>query len=318
MDSTGINKVRKKVKRGRKKRKNINIGIIIKLILCFSVIFITFVISIDKQEKATLNLGLTQENSKQETATESDKETTGQPIKTENGEFGNAVLVNDNRGVPVICYHSVTADKSKRGPIVIPKEIFREQLKTIKDEGYVTLTMAQLSAYLYENKPIPEKSVVITFDDGYKDNYTEAFPILKELNMTGTIFVISSFIDRDGCLSKDDIKEMSNYGIDIESHTVSHNKLSTMPYEVQLKELKDSKQTIEAITNKPVIAIAYPEGKYNNNTKKAVAEAGYTMGFTIERGYADRNDNSAQLNRICLDYTYKSYNVLNVLKKLKK
>lgn len=322
MDSTGINKTRRNIKRKKKKRKNINTGMIIKLILCFAIIFITFMISIDKQEKATLNLGLSQEDNTKETAKgpekEDQKNDAGQSAKTENGEFNNSVLINDNRGVPVICYHSVTEDKSKRGPIVIPKEIFEEQLKTIKDEGYVTLTMAQLSAYLYENKPIPEKSVVITFDDGYKDSYTEAFPILKELNMKATIFMISSFIDRDGCLSKDEIKEMSDYGIDIESHTVSHIRLSTIPYENQLKELKDSKQAIESITNKPVIAIAYPEGKYNNNTKKAVAEAGYTMGFTIERGYADRNDNSAQLNRICLDYTYKPYNVLNVLKKLKK
>lgn len=318
MDSTGLNEARTNVQRRRKKRKNINIGVIIKFILCFTLILITLMIGIDKQEKATLDLGLSQDDSKQEIVKETQNENNGQTIKSDSGEFANSILINDNRGVPVICYHSITEDKSKRGPIVIPKEIFKDQLKTIKDQGYITLTMAQLSAYLYENKPIPEKSVVITFDDGYKDNYTEAFPILKELNMTGTIFVISSFIDRDGCLSKDEIKEMSDYGIDIESHTVSHNKLSSMSYEVQLRELKDSKQTIESITNKPVIAIAYPEGKYNNNTKKAVSEAGYTMGFTIERGYADRKDNPAQLNRICLDYTYKPSNILNVLKKLRK
>lgn len=111
---------------------------------------------------------------------------------------------------------------------------------------------------------------------------------------------------------------MSDYGIDIESHTVSHKRLSDMNYKTQLKELKDSKVAIEKVTGKPVTAIAYPEGKYNDNTKKAVVEAGYAMGFTIERGYADRNDLSTRLNRICVDYTYKPNNILNVLKNLKK
>ena len=232
--------------------------------------------------------------------------------------FEGIHLVNDNRGVPVICYHSVSENNSKRGPIVIPKDIFREQLKTIKDNGYTTLTMAELKNYLFKNEPIPEKSVVVTFDDGYADNYVNAFPILKEFNMKATIFIISSYIDRELYLSASQIKEMSDYGIDIESHTVSHKRLSTFSYDDQYKELKDSKDAIEQLTHKQVVSVAYPEGIYNNDTKKAVVDAGYAMGFTIERGYADRNDNLAQVNRICLDYTFKPYSILNVLKNLKK
>ncbi|MDR3597818.1 polysaccharide deacetylase family protein [Clostridium sp.] len=314
MGSTNINQTRNKAKRRSKKRKKSNIEIIIKSILCIAVVYITFMICIDKQEKATLNLGLSQEDNQQETP----KEMAQQLAKTEKGEFGDVALINDNRGVPVICYHSVVTDKSKKGPIAIPKEIFREQLKTIKDEGYTTLTMAQLNGYLYENKPIPEKSVVVTFDDGYSDNYTNAFPILKEFNMKATIFVISSYVNRDLYLTGDEIKEMSDYGMDIESHTVSHKRLSTMTYEDQLKELKNSKKAIEELTHRTVISIAYPEGKYNNNTKKAVVDAGYAMGFTIERGVANRSDNLAQIQRDCVDYTYKPNSILNLLKKLKK
>lgn len=236
----------------------------------------------------------------------------------ENSKSDNVIMVNDNRGVPVICYHSVTDNSLKQNPIVISKDKIREQLQTIKDNGYITLSMKELNDYLFKNKPIPEKSVIITFDDGYRDIYINAFPILKELNMKATIFVISSYINSELYLTGDQIKEMNSYGIDVESHTVSHKNLSSMSYADQLKELKESKEKIESITHKPVFSVAYPEGKYNNNTEKAVIEAGYSMGFTIERGYADRSDNLSQLNRICVDYTYNPKNILYVLKSLRK
>ncbi|WP_297427699.1 polysaccharide deacetylase family protein [Clostridium sp.] len=235
-----------------------------------------------------------------------------------NMSFDGVPLRNDNEGVPVICYHSVSNNPNEKSPIIIPKEKFRQQLQAIKDNGYVTLTTKQLNEYLYKDMPIPVKSVVISFDDGYENNYTEAYPILKELNMTATFFVISNYLDRQSYLNPKEIKEMSNNGMDIESHTASHSKLSDLPYESQIKELEDSKAALENITGKSIIAVAYPEGKYNEDTKKAVLEAGYSMGFTIQRGYADRDDNPAQLNRICIDYTFRTNNILNILKNLKK
>ena len=110
---------------------------------------------------------------------------------------------------------SFISDRSfrKKAQLLFLNDKLREQLQTIKDNGYTTLTMSELNDYLFKNKPIPEKSVIITFDDGYRDNYTNAFPILKEFNMNATIFVISSYINRDLYLTSDEIKEMSDYGI---------------------------------------------------------------------------------------------------------
>ncbi len=225
---------------------------------------------------------------------------------------------NDKIKIPVICYHSINKDPSGKSPIIISPEKFRQHLQTIKDNGYTTLTMAQFNDYLFGDKPIPEKSVLLTFDDGYEDNYTNAFPILKEFNMNATIFVISSYMDGNEYMSPSNIKEMSDYGIDIESHTVSHLRLSELSYEQQFNEIKNSKQAIEKITGKPVISIAYPEGKYNEDTKKAVLEAGYAMGFTIDRGYVGIGDNATLLNRLCVDYTYKPYNIEKILNKTAK
>ena len=141
-------------------------------------------------------------------------------------------LINDNRGIPVLYYHSVR--ESADNEVTITPELLRTQLQYIRDEGYVTLTLSELKAYILNNSPIPAKSILITFDDGYMDNYDKAFPILKDLNMVATIFCIASNLDGTYYLSNEAIIEMSNYGIDIESHTVTHPKLNEMTYNKQL------------------------------------------------------------------------------------
>jgi len=298
----------------RKKSKNNKIAILIKLILCIAVISVVIVATTNKKENASSYSTIDQEAIPKETSENTNKEIS----ETEKNPFEGIKVINDNRGVPVICYHSIDKDPSGKSPIIVSKEKFREHLQTIKDAGYTTLTMAELDDYLFKDKPIPEKSVVLTFDDGYIDNYTNAFPILKEFKMNATIFIISTYLDGGTYLSPNQVKEMSDYGIDIESHTVTHRRLSELSYDEQLKELKNSKDSIEKITGKPIISIAYPEGKFNEDTKKATIEAGYSMGFTIDRGYADRSDNAAQLNRICVDYTYKPRDIEKVLKSLPK
>lgn len=283
--------------------------VLIKLLLIVAV-SIVIAIMINQKDKVISNITL----NKEEVSESADNKVLG----TQTDKFNGVPLINDNRGVPVICYHYIGEDPTGKSPLIISKEKLRDHLKTIKDDGYTTLTMEELNNYLFKDEPIPEKSVVITFDDGSIDNYTNAFPILKEFNVKATMYVISGDINQSEFLTSDQIKEMSDYGIDIESHTVSHRKLSTLSYEEQLKELKDSKEAIEKITGKPIIAVAYPEGKFNEDTKKATIEAGYTMGFTIDRGYADRSDNAAQLNRICVDYTYKPRNIEKILISLPK
>lgn len=287
-------KTRKKNKKGNK----INVGsVLIKLLLCIGVIIIAVYGAVGNLKTAS-------------------KETSTQVATDSAGEVSIGEGVNprnDKIKIPVICYHSINKDPSGKSPIIISTEKFRQHLKTIKDNGYTTLTMTQFNDYILGDKPVPEKSVLLTFDDGYMDNYTNAFPILKEFNMNATIFVISSYLDGKEYLSPSNVKEMSDYGIDIESHTVSHGRLSELSYEQQLSELKNSKEALEKLTGKTVVSIAYPEGKYNDDTTKAVLDAGYSMGFTIDRGYVGIGDNAAKLNRMCVDYTYKPYNIEKIL-----
>ena len=225
-------------------------------------------------------------------------------------------LINDNRGIPVLYYHSVK--ESADNEVTITPEMLKAELKYIHDEGYVTLTISQLKAYILNDSPIPPKSILITFDDGYMDNYYSAFPLLKEFNMTATIFCITAELDGSYYLSKEAIKEMSAYGIDIESHTLTHPHLNKLNYDQQLAELVASKKTLEEITGKEISSLAYPFGDFNDDSVKAAKEAGYTLGFTTKLGLSDRNDTPLTLDRIYISSKYDMNTFKELLSKTKK
>ena len=225
-------------------------------------------------------------------------------------------LINDNRGIPVLYYHSVK--ESADNEVTISPEMLKEELKYIHDQDYVTLTISQLKAYILNDYPIPDKSILITFDDGYMDNYYSAFPILKEFNMAATIFCITSELDGSYYLSKEAIREMSAYGIDIVSHTLTHPHLNKMNYDKQLAELITSKKTLEEITGKEINSIAYPFGDFNDDSVKAAKEAGYILGFTTKLGLSDRSDNPLTLDRIYISSKYDMNTFKELLNKTKK
>lgn len=205
-------------------------------------------------------------------------------------------LTSENVGVPVLYYHSI--DPSEANELILSPERLKKQLQYILDEGYTPLTMNQLYEHLTNNKEIPKKSIVINFDDGYMDNYTYAFPILKELGIKATFFIITNGINDGYYMSKEQLIEMDKAGMDIMAHTESHPHLSKYPYEIQLGELTRSKQVLEEILGKPVDFLAYPYGSYNEDTLKATKEAGYKMAFTIHNGIASRNTSPLELKRV--------------------
>lgn len=211
-------------------------------------------------------------------------------------DWSTMELKNNNIGVPVLMYHSIPSKKGN--DIQMSKDTFREQMKFLKDNGYITLTLDDIYNFLESNKEIPVKSVAITFDDGYVDNYTNAFPILKEFGFKATIFYITSNTSNPACLSEAELKEMQGYGIDIESHTVNHEHLSSLSYAKQLETLKGSKDYLEKLLDKKINFIAYPYGEYNKDTLKAVKEAGYTMALTSAGRWSYKTDGIYTLERV--------------------
>ena len=293
------------------KNKNLKYIIIILLSITFLILAYIFINGVtSKNNNSSVNSDNKSENSVYSNLIESIDDN----IKNNNNKnrFENVSLTSDNIGIPVLYYHSV--DENAANEVTITPEKLKEQLDYINDNNYVTITMTELYDHIENNKPIPEKSILITFDDGYMNNYTEAFPMLKVLNMTATIFCVGNSLDGSYYLSEEAIKEMSDYGIDIESHTVNHVHLDTMSYDEQLLELKNSKNILEKITGKEVLSLAYPFGDYNDNTIKAAKDAGYKMGFTTKLGLSDRTDDIYKLDRIYISSSYDMNTFKNLLK----
>ena len=206
-------------------------------------------------------------------------------------------LKHNDKGLPVLMYHSIGYEKGNT--VRLPKEKFKEQMHYLKDNDYVTLSLNEAYDFFVSNKPIPEKALVLTFDDGYLDNYTEAFPILKELNFKATIFVITDLIDKTpGYLNIEQLKELQANEIDIQSHTVHHEHLKQLSYDTQMKTLKDSKDFLQKTLSKKIQYLAYPYGEYSEATLKAVKESGYKMAFSTAGRWSDKTDGILTLDRV--------------------
>ena len=200
-------------------------------------------------------------------------------------------------GVPVLMYHSIMYEKDNH--VRMPKEMFNEQMKYLKDNGYKTISLEELYAYLKKDAPLPDKPIVITLDDGYEDNYSTAFPILKAYGFKAVIFIITNKVDKNSkYITLAQQKEMLAAGIEIESHTVSHQDLNTLSSEKQLVELEDSKSFLQKVLNIDVKYLAYPYGHYNSDTLKCVAQANYVMAFTTEKGWVTKNNSLSELPRV--------------------
>ncbi|WP_251861634.1 polysaccharide deacetylase family protein [Clostridium sp. Marseille-Q2269] len=211
--------------------------------------------------------------------------------------FNKEPLIYNDKSIPVLMYHSI--DYEKGNELRLPKEQFREQMKYLKDNGYTTLTLHELYSFLDKNKPVPEKSIVITLDDGYVDNYTNAYPILKEFGLKATVFAITSNIDKDKrSITSKQIKEMDDAGVQIASHTYNHDKLDDLSYEKQVQTMKRAKDDLEKILNHKVEYIAYPYGKWNEESIKAAKYVGYKMAVTTQGGWTNKQNGMYTLKRV--------------------
>ncbi|MFH1855416.1 MAG: polysaccharide deacetylase family protein [bacterium] len=183
----------------------------------------------------------------------------------------------------VLMYHHIgglleNADQIRIG-LTVSTEEFESQIKYLSENDYQFMTLGELYKNV-EKKKAPKKVAVLTFDDGYDDNFYEALPILKKYNARGTFFIISSKIGDSEYMSEDQVKELSKAGNEIGSHSVNHPSLERYGGDYLNKELVDSKNTLSDLTDKEVISFCYPAGKYNDKTIAAVSEAGYKIAVT--------------------------------------
>lgn len=235
---------------------------------------------------------------------------------------------SENGYIPVLMYHHFEPDISLS--TVVDPDLFREQMVYLKSLGYETITVTDIQLFYEQGQPLPDKPLLITMDDGYLSNYTYAYPILKELDMKATIFIVvdNAFNDDNLWLKHfdwDQAREMIDSGvIDIQSHTYnSHYKVKDKKgnekpilttriwdtekkiletednYKLRIREdLGKSKETIEAELGTSVTALSPPYGAYNDAVIEIAKELGYKQIFTIKKGVFYIGGSTYEIKRI--------------------
>lgn len=193
--------------------------------------------------------------------------------------------------VPILMYHHINPryDEGNFSANLTPEE-FRLHMMTLQAKNYNVISLQDYYDHITEGKKLPDNPIVITFDDGYSSNYEEAFPILKELNMPATIFVVTDTVGETPAGGKVNYshftwaqaREMQESGlIDIQSHSATHCKMADVSVDQMQREFRKSKYLIEKNVGKTCDKIAYPFGSYNSQTKQAARQAGYKMQILV-------------------------------------
>jgi peptidoglycan/xylan/chitin deacetylase (PgdA/CDA1 family) len=185
--------------------------------------------------------------------------------------------------VPVLMYHRVApADQvgTSLPGLVVPPDLFEAQLQALVAAGWQSITAAQLAADLAAGVEVTARTFVITFDDGRRDGYTQAFPILQRLGLVATFYVITGRVNDAGSLTASEWRQLASGGMEIGSHTVNHVRLSTASDPVARSELTASEARIASVTGQRPTTFAYPFGGEDPIDQSLVEEAGYAMAFT--------------------------------------
>lgn len=185
--------------------------------------------------------------------------------------------------VPIIMYHKIDGNSAASRLSVSP-ESFERQMKFLKAHRYNVVRLEDL-ADMVKDERFTAKTIAITFDDGYEDNYRDAYPVLKRLGLPAAIFIIPAMIGADGYLTWDQVTEMSESGvISIGSHSMTHAWLPDQPNQKLDIEIVASKRSIESHLTKDVGAFSYPSGGFNQNVRDKVIRAGYKIAVTTNPG----------------------------------
>jgi len=189
--------------------------------------------------------------------------------------------------VPIVMYHYIEpmpAETTLKNLYLDPT-IFEDQIRILSRAGYTFVTVRQIGRALRVKAPLPQHPLALTFDDGYEDFYTLAFPILKKYNAKATIYIIVDFLGQPGYLTRSQVRELSKSGlVEIAAHTLSHADLSKADNRTAWKEIYQSKIMLEKIIGGAVDDFAYPFGFYTGRDEFLVSQAGYLTAASTHPG----------------------------------
>lgn len=212
--------------------------------------------------------------------------------------------------IPILMYHRVIDDKKLTGKFgtYVLKEELEKQFELLKSKGYKTLFFSDLNQEILKNEK-KERYVILTFDDGYMDNYTILLPLLKKYEFKATIYPVVNLkrnvwdIEKGEVslelMGKEEFKELDRSGlVEFGGHTLTHCNLLEVDEETVIREINESKKILEEILEKEIISFAYPYGFFNEEIEKVVKNAGYIYGIATATGPDIIEENLYHIRRI--------------------
>ena len=218
--------------------------------------------------------------------------------------------------VPILMYHYIDtppADSTDAllRELAVTRADFERQLQWLRDQGYESINPDQLIAALWQGAPLPQKPVMLTFDDGYANAWYNAYPVLLKFGFTGTFFVVTDWLDENkpGYLTWDLARAMINGGMSIQSHSRSHLDVRRRSHEWYQNQIVKSIQSIEAHTGIRPRFFCYPYGGYDNIAIRELRAAGIVAAFTDNDSRYEYASNTMRLPRVRIrgDFTFKQF-----------
>lgn len=216
--------------------------------------------------------------------------------------------------VPILLYHSVSDDVDARfRPFSVSPAQFREQMEWLLAHRFSPITVSDWRNVIKAgNQHLLQNPILITFDDGFEDFYTEAFPILDDLNIRATLYVTTGFIGKTSewlakhgegdrpMMSWTDLAYVQESGIEIGAHTVTHPQLDLLPMGEARYEIIESRRVLDNRLKHPVTSFAYPHGYFSADVRQAVIDAGYQSGAAVKNALSYVEDDPYALARVTI------------------
>jgi peptidoglycan/xylan/chitin deacetylase (PgdA/CDA1 family) len=204
--------------------------------------------------------------------------------------------------IPIFLYHYVEVVRNPKDTmrvrLAVRTDVFEKQLQTIQAAGFETAFMRDVPAIL-AGKETAKNTVILTFDDGYEDFYTDVFPLLQKYNMKATLYVINDFVGTNDYVTEAQLEELAASGfVEIGAHTLHHKDLKILSSAKAHDEIAGSKNDLEGRLHQPIESFAYPFGSLKNETVKIVRDAGFATAVTTKGGALQSSDGLLLLRRL--------------------
>ncbi len=216
-----------------------------------------------------------------------------------------------HRKVPILMYHSISDSTNRKfKQFAVSPSLFTEHMSYLYQHNYTTLTVSQLVNAWTDSSTLPERPIVLTFDDAFTDFFTDALPVFKKYGFVATLYVVTKFVNGTSSwlrpegetarpiLSWEQLAEISAYGIECGAHSHNHPRLDELARSAAQEEIVQSKALLEQHLTQEVSSFAYPYGSYTAATRQLVQEAGYVSGCAVKHAFSSAKSDPLALERL--------------------